>query len=190
MGKVSSLLLALLVLGTVVAVAWRRPPGTTAVARAEPDAGVAADGPAAAPPGSASPAAEDDAGTGPDVEPTNDAGGALPDGSKVPGLPGEAPKQVGLGVVLVRYAGAEGARPGTRSKQEAATLAAELAELAKTDFKAAVQKGDKGSAEQAGSLPRGVLEPGPEYVLFTLAKGAVGGPIDTPTGFWIVRRAE
>jgi hypothetical protein len=40
-------------------------------------------------------------------------------------------------------------------------------------------------------MPRGVLEPGVEYVLFTLKKGEVyGEPIDTPRGYWILRRSE
>jgi hypothetical protein len=36
----------------------------------------------------------------------------------------------------------------------------------------------------------GILEPAPEYVLFTLGVGAVGGPVDTPRGYWIVKRLE
>jgi len=36
-------------------------------------------------------------------------------------------------------------------------------------------------------MPRGVLEPAPEYVLFTTVPGDVGGPVDTPTGYWIVK---
>jgi parvulin-like peptidyl-prolyl isomerase len=78
-----------------------------------------------------------------------------------------------------------------RSKEAALELAKQLAELGKTDFKSAVGKGDKpGSMENAGRIPRGVLEPAPEYVLFSLAKGGVSEPVDTPRGYWIVQRVE
>lgn len=190
MGKVSSLLLLLLVAGAVVAVTWRRPAAVTASA-ASSDVASALSGTAAAdhlPPE----AAASDAGDVADepIEVANDAGVALPNGSRAPNLPADAPKQVTFGLVLVRYAGAEGARPGARTKEQALSLANELVELAGSDFKAAVQRGDKGSTENAGTMPRGVLEPAPEFVLFTLPKGAVGGPVDAPTGYWIVRRAD
>jgi hypothetical protein len=124
-------------------------------------------------------------------------GGLLLSGEAPPALPADAPKSVVFGVVLVTYRGAQGP-PGApripatvRSREAALTLAKELAELAKTDFKAAVAKGDKpGSMENAGRLPRGVLEPAPEYVLFSLAKGAVSEPVDTPRGYWVVQRIE
>lgn len=193
MGKVSSLLLVLLVAGAIVAMTWRREPAAaTASVRAEADAGATAVASGSLPAPSASTGTEDDAGVGPGevISGSNDAGGALIDGSKAPPLPADAPKQVAFGIVLVRYAGAEGAHAGTRTREQAKVLAEELGKLAGTDWKAAVQKGDKGSAEQAGSLPRGVLEPGPEYVLFTLPKGGVGGPVDAPTGYWIVKRNE
>jgi hypothetical protein len=119
-----------------------------------------------------------------------DAGGALSDGKAVPDLESEAPKSVVFGVALVGYAGAQGAPPGARSRAEAEKLAGELARLAKDDFKAAVDKGDPGSATNVGRMFRGVLEPAPEYVLFKLGKGDVSEPIDTPRGFWIVKRIE
>src|SRR2546426_366347 len=77
--------------------------------------------------------------------------------------------------------------PRTRPSLE---LAKQLAEEAKTDFKAALAKGDKGSTENAGRLPRGILEPAPEFVLFSLPKGGVSEPVDTPRGFWIAQRIE
>jgi hypothetical protein len=120
-----------------------------------------------------------------------DAGGTLlPSGEPAPGLPAEAPKSVVFGVVLVSYRGAQGALKDARTRDEALALADELATLAQTDFAAAVGRGDQGSLENAGSLPRGVLEPAPEYVLFSLDKGAVSEPVDTPRGFWIVKRIE
>jgi parvulin-like peptidyl-prolyl isomerase len=44
--------------------------------------------------------------------------------------------------------------------------------------------------EDAGRIPRGVLEPAAEYALFTLSPGAVSDPVETPRGFWIVKRIE
>ena len=120
----------------------------------------------------------------------NDAGGALFDGGDVPELVTGSPKSVVFGVVLVQYAGAQGAPPGTRSHEEARALAGTLAELAKEDFGAAVDKGDPGSTKNAGRMFRGVLEPAPEFVLFSLDEDAVSEPVDTPRGFWIVKRVD
>jgi hypothetical protein len=105
-------------------------------------------------------------------------------------LPMSSPKMVRFGVIVVQYRGAQAAAPSTRSKDEASKLARSIAEAAKGDFKAQVSKGDSGSMEDAGLIPRGVLEPTVEYGLFTLRPGQVSDPIDTPRGFWIVRRIE
>jgi hypothetical protein len=120
----------------------------------------------------------------------NDAGGALLDGGDVPELVTDAPKSVIFGVVLVQYAGAQGAPPGTRSREQARALAGTLRELAKEDFGAAVDKGDPGSTKNAGRMFRGVLEPAPEFVLFSLDEDEVSEPVDTPRGFWIVKRVD
>ncbi len=165
-----------------------------------PDAGAALDG-------AAVPASEDagdlDGGATalPVVEPidpaapetvgTVDAGGTLlPTGEAPPPLPAEAPKSVVFGVVLVTYRGAQGAPATSRPRDAALELAKTLAAEAKTDFKATVAKGDKGSLENAGRMPRGMLEPAPEFVLFTLAKGGVSDPVDTPRGFYVLQRIE
>lgn len=105
-------------------------------------------------------------------------------------LPSGSPKMVRFGVILVQYRGAQGAPASSRPKDEALSLAKSLAEAAKTDFKAQVAKGDPGSMDDAGKIPRGVLEPAAEFALFTMAPGATSNPIDTPRGFWIVRRSE
>jgi len=123
------------------------------------------------------------------------AGGRMPDGTAVPPLPLTVPRQVRFGVVLVSYAGAQpsaagGSRPPTRSKADAQVLADKLLLTATTDFHAAVQQGDGGSSDDIGRVKLGVLEPAPEYVLFTLGVDAVGGPVDTPRGYWIVKRLE
>jgi hypothetical protein len=117
-------------------------------------------------------------------------GTKLPDGTAVPPLPEKAPKMVRFGVVLVTYQGAQGAPANARPKREAFELATKLAQDAKTDFKGAVVRGDSGSIEDIGRVPRGVLEPAPEYVLFTMSAGSVSDPIDTPRGFWIAKRLD
>ncbi|WP_437725393.1 peptidyl-prolyl cis-trans isomerase [Sorangium sp. So ce861] len=166
-------------------------PAADAGADADADAGspaatAAGDGDAGADAGAEGLAQE----SGPELTARSDAGITLLSGEAPPALPAEAPKKVRFGVVLVQYRGAQGAPQSARSKDAALTLARELAEVAKTDFKAAVDKGDKGSTDDLGYLPRGVLEPAPEYELFSLPKGGVSGPVDTPRGFWIARRIE
>jgi hypothetical protein len=121
-------------------------------------------------------------------------GVAMPDGTPVPMLPFTAPREVRFGVVLVSYSGAQpsagGGKPVNRSRTDAKGLAAKLLATAQQDFHAAVQQGDAGSADDVGRVRRGVLEPAPEYLLFTLGVDAVAGPVDTPRGYWIVKRLE
>jgi hypothetical protein len=117
-------------------------------------------------------------------------GFTMADGRPPPPLPADAPSAVRFGVVLVTYAGAEDAPPHPRSRQQAVELADKLAAQAKIDFHAAVRRGDDGSADDVGGLRRGVIEPAPEYVLFTLPVGGVSDPVDTPRGFWIVKRIQ
>jgi parvulin-like peptidyl-prolyl isomerase len=114
----------------------------------------------------------------------------LADGTLVPPLGPKAPKHVRFGVVLVAYTGAEGASPKARSKSDALTLATKLALDAKGDFAGAVRNGDDGSATDVGVVDRNTLEPTSEAVLFALAVGGTSGVIDTPRGFWIVKRLE
>jgi hypothetical protein len=117
-------------------------------------------------------------------------GSRMADGTLVPALPEKAPRSVRCGVILVSYSGAQGAPPNARAKEAATELAQKLATEAKTDFHSAVSHGDTGSADDVGRVPRGVLELAPEYALFTLPAGGVSDPIDTPRGFWIVKRLE
>ncbi len=115
----------------------------------------------------------------------------FPDGGKVPELPASAPNRIGFGAVIFAYRGAQGAPADARSKEDAKKKAVEAIEVAQKDFAAAVSKGDRGSTTDAGRLPRGVIEPPIEYVLFTLEKGKVyPEPVDTPRGYWVVRRNE
>jgi hypothetical protein len=92
--------------------------------------------------------------------------------------------------VIVAYAGAQGTAPGSRSKKEALELATKLAADAKADFHAAVLRGDSGSADDVGHIPRGVLELGTEYVIFTMPVGTVSELLETPRGYWIVKRLD
>jgi hypothetical protein len=121
-------------------------------------------------------------------------GATLFDGSPVPPLPMNAPRQVRFGIVLVSYEGAQpsptSSRVSTRSKADARALAQKLLATAQQDFHGAVQQGDAGSSDDVGRVKLGILEAAPEYVLFTLPIDGVGGPIDTPRGFWIVKRLE
>jgi PPIC-type PPIASE domain len=99
-------------------------------------------------------------------------------------------KSVRFGVVLIAYVGAQGASEKTRSRDAAQQLAVKLAEEAAKDFHSAVVKGDTGSTDDAGRIDRGVLEAQTETVLFALSAGQTSGPIETPRGFWIVKRTE
>lgn len=115
----------------------------------------------------------------------------LPDGKKAPPLPESAPQSVSFGVVVFSYAGAELSTTGARTKDQAREKALAAVADAKSDFSKAVARGDRGSTANAGRIPRGVLEPAAEYVLFTLPKGEISpAPVDTPRGYWVVRRND
>ena len=115
----------------------------------------------------------------------------LPDGGVIPELSATAPKTVGFGVILFSYKGAQFAPSDAPSKEQAEAKARALLGAAKQDFVEAVKKGDRGSTADAGRIPRGVLEPYLEFVLFSLEKATVHAePVDTPRGYWIVRRNE
>lgn len=123
-----------------------------------------------------------------------DSGTVVLGDGPVPSLPMSAPRQVRFGVVLVSYSGAQtelnGSGPPTRSHALAKLLADKLVVTAAQDFHAAVQQGDSGSADDVGNIKLGIMEPAQEYVLFSLPLNGVGGPVDTPRGYWIVKRLE
>jgi len=189
--------LAVLLAGAVTSVvAWRRSskvPETTSSVLQKSEAPAAS-----APEGGATPSLSANAESGgpiPDLEgsaqlaiPPADFS-RLPDGGVIPRLPDSAPKEVNFGVILVSYQGAELAPKNARSRQAALKNAQDLIPQAKVDFAEAAKLGDRGSNANAGQIPRGVLERAVEYVLFTLAVGAVyPEPVDTPRGFWVVKR--
>src|SRR5262249_41201682 len=138
------------------------------------------------PPPSAEASASLPAATVPETPSPPVASTVMPDGMQVPELPADAPRSVSFGVVLVTYRGAEGAPSDARTKEAARSRSKELIETAQHDFSEAVKKGDHGSTAEAGTMPRGVLEPNLEYILFTLKKGEVyAEPVDTPRGYWV-----
>lgn len=114
----------------------------------------------------------------------------MADGSPVPPLAKDAPDKVKLGIVLFRYDGAEAPPKSDRPKAEALRLAQAAVTQAKDDFAAAVRLGDRGSDENIGWFTQGILEPAVQYAVFSMAKGAVSEPIDTPRGYWVVRRVR
>lgn len=105
-------------------------------------------------------------------------------------LPPGSPKAVRIGVLLYQYRGAQFAPDGARSKRDAWESAKNAVEPAKKNWKAAVKAGDPGSAEDVGKMGRGILEPWIEQTVFVLPVGAVSEPIDTPRGYWVVKRLE
>jgi len=104
-------------------------------------------------------------------------------------LPANAPNDVVFGAILITFEGAQGASSKARPKQAALELARRVLATAQTSFEDAVKMGDPGSMANAGSMRRGILEPNVERALFTLEKGAVfSEPIETPRGYWVMRR--
>lgn len=99
-------------------------------------------------------------------------------------------KSVRIGVVILQFAGAQRASAGARSKSAAWELAQHLAPDAKTDFHGAVQRGDNGSTDDLGRIGKGILEPNVEAAIFSLPSGGVSDVLETPTGFWIVKRLD
>ena len=201
MQKYLALVFGLIVVGAVALIVGERPhkgtPTTTEAVRDAGQHGGPSEGPPT-PPGDGGPAgdagASTEEGTASPESPFGDpdAGRTLLGGGAPPPLAVEAPKSVVFGVILIQYKGAQGAPPNAPPREVALERANKAAADAKTDFKAALATyGDKGlSLENAGRMPRGMLEPAPEYVLFSLPKGGVSDPVDTPRGFWIVHRIE
>lgn len=113
----------------------------------------------------------------------------MPDGTDVPALPSQAPQRIKVGIALFRYKGAQGPPSSPRTRAEAEKLALEAQKKGQDEFAAAIKMADRGSAENIGWLKRGVLEPAVEYAAFTTDKGKLAKqPIDTPRGFWVLRR--
>jgi hypothetical protein len=195
MQRTTSVTLGLLAVAAIVAAVLlglnsKKPAEPSSVARPKASASARASASAAPLPSASAAAVEAAPSSGSEASVT-EGFETFSDGGKVPELPASAPNRVGFGAVVFAYRGAQSAPADARSKEDARKKALETIELAQKDFAAAVQKGDRGSTTDAGRLPRGVIEPPIEYVLFTLEKGKVHPePIDTPRGFWVVRRNE
>ncbi|MBX3182221.1 MAG: peptidyl-prolyl cis-trans isomerase [Polyangiaceae bacterium] len=137
----------------------------------------------------------------PDAELVIDAGDAEPDplyaysgwrtwedGGLVPPLPQTAPHAVRFGAALFPYAGAEFAPSDAPSRADAKAAAEKAIEQAATDFARVVAEAPSGSPD-LGLMHRGILEPPVEYSLFTLKVGDVSPhPVDTPRGYWVMKR--
>jgi hypothetical protein len=184
MPRWTSFLFGALFLGFLGAVVWKAGPAarreSAPIASSEPESvGESEDG------GATGTSAVDRASV-------HDSGAAAaPPPSGLPVLPDDAPKTVSFGVILVAYRGAQGAPKDAPAKEDALAKATRLLAEAQMSFEETVKKGDAGSVADAGRMPRGVLEPAIEYALFTLSKGSVyESPLDTPRGFWIVRRTR
>jgi hypothetical protein len=112
-------------------------------------------------------------------------------GGVVPPLPNSAPESVDIAVILFTHQDAQFASKRARDKSDALRLAKEVLPEARENFAEAVKKGDPGSTNDAGSVPRGVLEPALQYLVYTLEKDQVfPEPVDTPRGYWIVKRTR
>lgn len=115
----------------------------------------------------------------------------LDDGNPVPALAEDAPQQVKLGVALFAYDGAQGVPPGSRSRDAALEQARLALQAGTAEFAKALEKADRGSRDDVGWVRRGILEKRVEYEVFRLEKGTLAPePIDTPRGFWVVRRLQ
>lgn len=186
---------AVLLVAVVAVVALR---AKTPASRASTSASASASASGSAPKPTASAPATSDGGAGTDLlaaervtEAESKGFDRLPNGGPIPELAATAPKMVGFGVILFSYKGAQYAPSDAPTKEQARAKAAGFIADATKDFTEAVKKGDRGSTADAGRIPRGMLEPYPEYVLFTLEKGKVHPePVDTPRGFWIVKRND
>jgi hypothetical protein len=119
-----------------------------------------------------------------------DAGLSMPSLSFDASVPTGAPRAVKLGIVVVTWAGAEGASSNARPKAQAKEVAEGLVSVARADFHQAVSKGDSGSADDMGRFPRGILDPNVEAVVFALGQNDVSEVVETPRGFWIVKRLD
>ncbi len=122
--------------------------------------------------------------------PDLDAGFTISLGDASITMPTGAPRTVHIGVVLVQFIGAEGASNNARNKKDALARAEELRAAAAADFKKAVRDGDSGSSDDIGRIPRGVLDPSTEVAVFSLAAGEISNVLETPKGYWIVKRLD
>lgn len=176
------------VVGLACAVSFDKPWVAPHAPHEAADGGATDAGPDAAPASSAATSA-----SAPAHEPVLDLDASVPQAPSLTldfALGDASARSVKVGIVLVQFAGAQGAAPNARPKAAALELAKKLSEEAKTDFHQAVTHGDSGSADDIGRIGRGILEPAVESLVFTMAAGQTSEPVETPRGYWVVKRLE
>lgn len=77
-----------------------------------------------------------------------------------------------------------------RSRTMAKALAEKALETARTDFGAAVKAADPESDADYGTFAPHSFEAEVEAAIVAIPPGQVGGPIETPRGFWVVKRIK
>jgi peptidyl-prolyl cis-trans isomerase SurA len=109
----------------------------------------------------------------------------------------DPPAELSASHVLVAYTGAEDCPAGvTRSRDEAQERARRIAILLRTgtsDLASLARRySDDPSAERnegyLGSFARGEIEPAVEQTLLELKVGEIGGPVESPHGWHVIRR--
>ena len=176
------------VVGLACAVSFDKPWVAPHAPHEQSDGGATDGGPDAAPASSAAASA-----SAPTREPVLDLDASVPQAPSLTldfALGDASARSVKVGIVLVQFAGAQGAAPNARPKAAALDLAKKLADEAKSDFHQAVTHGDSGSADDIGRIGRGILEPAVESLVFTMAAGQTSEPVETPRGYWVVKRLE
>lgn len=129
------------------------------------------------------------------LAPTANAPGAVP--SPITAVPAEAPTRVGAAQILVTYKGATGAPPTvTRSREEAKKRAEEALQKIldqKENFEQLVatysdDPVSRASGGAIGNFERNVMPQAFSDAAFALPVGGISGLIETPRGFYIIRR--
>jgi NIMA-interacting peptidyl-prolyl cis-trans isomerase 1 len=108
------------------------------------------------------------------------------------------PTQVGARHILVSFRGAQSAQPTvTRSREEARSLAAQIAAMARDgahDWVAlhAEHSDEPGSPEggDLGLFGRGEMVPAFERAAFALEVDAISDPVESPFGFHVIQRTR
>ena len=97
--------------------------------------------------------------------------------------PGD-PSSFRIGVVIYSF------ENGKRSKAMAKALADKSMQTAGTDFTAAVKAGDQDSDADYGTFSARSFDTELEASIVAIPVGRVGGPIETPRSYWIVKRIK
>ncbi|MCA9575217.1 MAG: peptidylprolyl isomerase [Polyangiales bacterium] len=111
--------------------------------------------------------------------------------------PQTGPTSIAARHILISYVGARGASDDvTRTREQALQLAAEVAELARTDpndwdaLASEYSDDPGGNGGDLGSFGRGQMVPAFERAAFALRIGEVSDPVESPFGFHVIVRYE